>query len=314
MATQSPGFSTIPIAEFAATLLAQREVRPRARIIAELVSVLLPDAAIVVYAVHDQDSPDWKPEALVGEIALQDAAVEYTAGTLGALAQQAEPVIFDGKELAREDYAHLNVRRTIQSLAYVPLIVQETTIVGAVEIISFGTAISESAVAPVLDIAEIAAIGLATAIIYENECNQQLSSITRVTQMYDLEKVFNSTLELDALLPIICSKFQEVLNAEIVNLWMVDGDSLVLTGQAGNDPRYELGATQTKAGGGLAFSTSESNEQLFIDDPEDERLKQRNVGVEDRAYCAMASPLSERNAQVGVVEIINKLDGSVFDD
>src|SRR5512140_3862146 len=140
MATQSPGFS-VPLADFAAMLLAQREITPRARIIAEFVAGIVPDVAVIVYAVHDQDAPEWKPEAIYGEVALQESTVEYNEGALGALAERREPVLYDAKELAREDYAHLNVRRTVQSLAYIPLIVQETTLIGAIELISYGAGI-----------------------------------------------------------------------------------------------------------------------------------------------------------------------------
>ncbi|MBI2677538.1 MAG: efflux RND transporter periplasmic adaptor subunit [Candidatus Koribacter versatilis] len=312
MATQSPGFS-VPLAEFAATMLAQREISPRARIIAEFVSGFIPEAAVAVYAIHDQDEPAWKPEALLGEIAMQDTVVEYSAGTLGALAEKREPVVYEAAELAREDYAHLNVRRTIQSLAYVPLFVDDETLIGSIEIVSFGKQISEALVQPVLDAAEVAAIGLGSAIIYENERNQQLESITRVTQMYDLEKVFNSTLEIDALVPIICAKFQEILNAQIVNLWVVSDEELLLTGQAGDDPRYELGATQ-KVGEGIAADVSEKAEPLLIDDPNDERLKGRNAGVDGDAYCVMVAPVIEKEKEVGVIEIVNRLDGSGFDE
>src|SRR5437868_8120349 len=128
MATQSPGFS-VPLAEFAATLLAQREVGPRARSIAEFVSGLIPEAAVVVYAIHDQDEPAWKPESLLGELAMQESIVEYGAGTLGALAENREPVLYVAGDLAREDYGHLNVRRTVQSLAYVPLFVEDTILI-----------------------------------------------------------------------------------------------------------------------------------------------------------------------------------------
>src|SRR4051812_21554439 len=122
MATQSPGFS-VPLAELAASMLAQREISPRARVIAEFVSGLIPEAGVVVYAIHDQDAPEWKPEAVLGEVAMADQVVEHTAGALGALAENREPVLYEAADLAREDYAHLNVRRTIQSLAYVPLFV-----------------------------------------------------------------------------------------------------------------------------------------------------------------------------------------------
>jgi len=48
-----------------------------------------------------------------------------------------------------------------------------------------------------------AGAALAAAIQYEAERNDSLSSISRLTQLYDLEKSFSSTLEMDELLPII---------------------------------------------------------------------------------------------------------------
>jgi len=311
MATQSPGFS-VPLAEFAASLLAEREVGPRARIIAEFIGGLVPETAVVVYAIQNQDAPEWMPAALRGEVALQDPVVAYEEGTLGEVAKRKEPLLYDAAELAREDYAHLNVRRTIRSLAYVPLLVDEGTLIGAVEVVSFGTRLSETAVAPAIEAAEVAAIGLGSAIIYENERNQQLESITRVTQMYDLEKVFNATLDMDSLVPVICAKFQEILSTAIVNLWMVGDDGLLLTGQAGDDPRYELGAVQ-KAGEGIVADVSDKGEPLLIENAEDERLQKRNAGVaEGAAYCLMAAPIMEKGSLVGVIEVVNRLDGGGF--
>jgi len=50
------------------------------------------------------------------------------------------------------------------------------------------------------EIPELSTQAIATALSYESERNTNLQSISRVAQMYDLEKVFNSTLEMDELL------------------------------------------------------------------------------------------------------------------
>ena len=50
-----------------------------------------------------------------------------------------------------------------------------------------------------------------TAQVYEEERHGTMNSITRLTQLYDLEKVFSSTLEMEELLPLIGSKFMEIL-------------------------------------------------------------------------------------------------------
>ena len=66
----------------------------------------------------------------------------YQAATLARLAQTREPLLFAGTALAREHYAHLDVRRTIASLAYVPILLDEV-LIGAIEAISFDRVLEE---------------------------------------------------------------------------------------------------------------------------------------------------------------------------
>jgi multidrug efflux pump subunit AcrA (membrane-fusion protein) len=313
MATQSPGFTT-SFAEFAAAMLAERELVPRARVAAEQVSLLLPNCDVVVYAVEDQESPAWRAVAAVGDISVHKKDIAIGSGTLGQIAQRKAALIFPGSALAREDYAHLDVRRTVVSVAYVPILIDEM-LLGAIEVLSYDSPISEMSLEPLGEVAQYAAIALATAIAYENERNQSLASINRLTQMYDLEKVFNSTLEFDALLPIIAGKFQEILNAQAVNLWLVEQhDTLLLMHQAGNDPAVSLGQ-KLKTGEGIAAEVGESGQPLLIDSADDERLARRNRGIEaGAAMTLMAAPIFDHGAEVGVVEVINKLDGTAFEE
>jgi RND family efflux transporter MFP subunit len=119
---------------------------------------------------------------------------------------------------------------------------------------------------------------------------------------------------MDELLGTIASKFQEVMNVQGINLWMVSDDALELVACAGVDPTVEVGTVQ-KAGEGIAGDISDNGEPVLIDDPEDERLKNRNRGVEDGAIFSIAAgPLLEHEALVGVVEAVNRLDGFPFDD
>ena len=313
MATQSPGFTT-SFAEFAAALLAERELVPRARVVAEQVVLLLPDSAVVIYAIEDQESPAWRAVAATGEISVHHKIIVMGKGTLGKIAERKTPVIFPGSALPREDYAHLDVRRTLVSLAYVPIVIEEM-LLGVIEVLSYDAPISEMSLEPLNEVAQYAAIALATAIAYENERNQSLASISRLTQMYDLEKVFNSTLEFGALLPIIAGKFQEILNAQAVNLWLVEQqDTLLLMHQAGNDPATSPGQ-KLKTGEGVAAEVGESGEPLLIESADDVRLIRRNHGIGAGATVTlMAAPILDQGAEVGVVEVINKLDGTAFEE
>src|SRR5580698_4684272 len=106
----------VDAAELAATLLSQQEAAPRAQVIANKVSELLPETAVAVYVITDQENPNWTAKAVAGEITVVDS-VEFEAGTLGALAEKRELLVFEGSDLAREDYAHLDIRRQFVALA-----------------------------------------------------------------------------------------------------------------------------------------------------------------------------------------------------
>jgi RND family efflux transporter MFP subunit len=314
MATQGSVLA-IDLAGFSALLLENREVFPRARIIAQAVTDLFPDAAANVYLLATLDQGQvWAPQATSGEVTVHDASVPAEHGTLGMIASKIRPFALSAKELAREEYAHLNVRRTLDSLGYLPL-THQGRLLGAIEILSFETELTSATMQSLQPIADVSASALANAVNYEEERHSALSSISRLTQLYDLEKVFSSTLELDQLLPIIGSKFREVLECQAVNVWLLQGDeSLLLMQQAGTDPTIQEGAIQ-KPGEGVAGDVSDSGEPVLIESPDDERLVQRNAGIEEGAiFSLMAAPLFDRGALVGVVEAVNRLDGTGFDE
>jgi len=313
MATQIPD-SALLLSEFTTGLLSEREVVPRARWIAAKIAELLPGLAVVVYAVEDQENPEWTAKAILGEMRVAHGRVPFESGTLGELAKTRQPFAWESSALTREDYSHLDVRRTLMALAYVPLIVQET-LVGAIEIASFEFPLEEATLASIFELAEPAAVAIAAALSYERERNANLRSISRIAQLYDIEKVLNSTLEMDELLPIIASKFGEILNVQAVNLWMVEGGgNLLLVSRSGVDPGVAEGALQD-ATGGVPGEVSESGEAVLIDSSDDPRLEKRNAGVvEGTAFSLMAAPVIDRESLVGVAEVINRRDGQSFDE
>ena len=300
--------------KFLADFLREREVRPRCMILARWAVELLSGGAAVVYLIEDPESPHWTAKAVAGEIQLEGEAVALEAGILGLLAERREPLLFAGKDLAREQYANLHVRRTLVSLGCVPIVVDDV-LIGALEAVTFDRPVSQDDMAALEESVDYAGPGLSGALEYERERSTQLESISRLTQLYDLEKVFNSTLEMDELLPIVTSKFREVLDVQAVNLWLVkDQNELLLMNREGEDPTVETGSVQ-KSGEGIAAAVSDSGEPLLISDAEDASLQKRNQGIEEgRIFSLMAAPLVAREKQVGVVEVINKLDGQAFDE
>ena len=314
MATQGPVVA-MDIAALSARLLEVRELAPRARLATQAVADLLPASAANLYILGDQDAEQvWIPQASAGDVSVTEAAVALEQGALGTVASTAKMVAVSGKELVREEYAHLHVRRTVQSLAYLPLIANGN-LVGAVEIVSFDAELRKATLSALQPMTDVIAAALGSASEYEQERHSTLSSITRLTQLYDIEKVLNSTLELDQLLPLIGSKFKELLECQALNVWLLEGDdSVTLMHQAGFDPTTQEGQKQ-KPGEGIAGGVSDSGEPLLIESADDERLVLRNSGIEEGAiFSILLVPLIDRGSLVGVVEAVNKVDGTPFDE
>ncbi|HXR32597.1 MAG TPA: efflux RND transporter periplasmic adaptor subunit [Verrucomicrobiae bacterium] len=307
--------SILDLSSLSTDLLAEQEVAPRARIFAKFVAELLGEAAVNVYTLgSDGESRFWVPRATFGEAAIHDQAITGDAGILGGLLEDTAPVLRTAASLKREDYAHVDTRKSLLSLCCIPLQRGEN-LIGALEILAFEEEISEAAVEALRPAARVAGVALSTAQAYEEERNGTLNSITRLTQLYDLEKVFSSTLEMDELLPLIATKFSEVLACGAVNLWLLRGDeSVELLQQAGSDPTVFKGQIQ-KPGEGIAGALSDNGETLCLSEARDERLVQRNqVAPETPVLSLIAAPILDKGSLVGVVEAVNKQDSTPFND
>ncbi len=307
--------SILDLSELSKHLLGEQEVVPRARIFAKFVSGLLAESAVSVYTVGTIDDKNyWIPKATVGDATVHDEAIPLDSGLMARLQEDSSPVVHKGEDIKREDYPHIDTRRTLFSLCYIPLVHNET-LHGTLEILSFEEELSEEAIAALVPAAGVAAAAISAAQAYEEERHGTFSSITRLTQLYDLEKVFSSTLEMEALLPLIGSKFSEILGCQAVNIWLLLPDeSVELMYQAGEDPTSFKGQV-LKPNEGIAGVISDNGEPVCISDADDERLLARNQPLpESPVVSLIAAAIMDKSALVGVVEAINKLDCTPFDD
>jgi RND family efflux transporter MFP subunit len=307
--------SRLDLSELSTNLLGEQEAVPRARIFVKFVADLLGESAVSVYTLAgDGETSYWVPKATAGDATVHEQAIPVDSGLMGTLQEEASPVIHRGEDLKREDYPHIDTRRTLLSLCYIPLIHKEN-LIGALEILSFEEELPEDSIEALIPAANVAAVAIATAQAYEEERHGTFGSITRLTQLYDLEKVFSSTLEMEELLPLIGSKFSEILACQAVNIWLLRPDeSVELMHQAGEDETTFKGQV-LKANEGIAGTISDNGETMCVSDADDPRLAERNkeaVGVP--VQSVIASPVMDKTALVGVVEAVNKLDGTPFDD
>jgi RND family efflux transporter MFP subunit len=305
----------LDLTAFSGELLGAQELIPRARIIARAVAESIAGSSVNIYTAGALAGEEvWIPRAWSGEQTVRGSSVPINTGTLAELAARQEPLFFSGSHLSREDYAHLDIRRTLRSLAYLPL-VSDAGLVGVAEILCFENEITDAEIAELQEAANVAAFALNAAHRYESERNDSLASISRLTQLYDLEKSFASTLEMDELLPIISDKFREVMECSAINLWMLRADeSLQLMHQSGFDPTTPAGSVQ-KPGEGIPGDVSDDGEAVLIVSPDDPRLGVRSAAsVPDGVSSLIVVAIMDRGALVGVVEAINKLDATPFDD
>lgn len=303
------------LGDLCARLFGEQDVLPRARIIAQTVAEALPGSAVNVYAaVELGDDEGWTVLATEGDASVPEITFRADGGTLESLARELKPIRFEGQALIREEYAHVNIRRTLQSLSYLPLL-QTDALIGAIEVLSFESKMSDGQLNGLAAVADVASSAINAAQIYQDQHQNTLASISRLTQLYDIEKVFSSTLEMKDLLPIIGSKVREMLDCEAVNVWLLEPDESVrLMHQSGLDETVEETAQQ-KPGEGIAGDVSDSGEPLLIQQPGDERLVRRNQGIEEGGVVSLiAAPILDQEALVGVIEAVNKLDGTPFDD
>jgi RND family efflux transporter MFP subunit len=307
--------SVLDIAPLSLQLLAEQEVVPRAKIFARFVSELIADSAVNVYTLASDGEKDfWLPRATVGEAKIHEGEIPGDSGLLGMLLEQTEPINRTGEEIKREDFPHVDIRKSLLSLTYLPLIYKEEMI-GALEILAFEEEINADSVAALMPAAEVAATAIHSAQAYEEERNGTMASITRLTQLYDLEKVFSSTLEMSELLPLIGAKFSEILDCQAVNIWLLLPDeSVELMHQEGEDATSFKGQ-KLQPNEGIAGTVSDSGEPVCISDPDDERLVQRNQNAgEEGVTSLIAAAIMDKSALVGVVEAVDKQDGTPFDE
>src|SRR5947209_4974056 len=122
MATPTVAISAT-LGDFAAELLSQNEVIPRSRIIVEQIAKLIPETAVILYLLEDSHGlAVWSHKAIKGTVALPSSFTPRDAGTLGQAWKRQAPVVFAGDGTAREQYQHLDVRRTVVSLGYFPIL------------------------------------------------------------------------------------------------------------------------------------------------------------------------------------------------
>ena len=269
-----------PALELTNELLIASDSSVRARLIAVAVVESIADSACLVHRLlQGDDGPMLLPVGMAGPVSLGEQMLSAESDlVLPLLAGREEPLVYSGAEVPREEYAHVNVSRSIASLAYLPFF-QAGTVVGLIEVMTFAEPITAAELERLAEIATLAGPAILSAEEFERQRQDLLDSVHRMTQLYDLEKSLNATLELEAVTAMVPAKTSAMLECQAMHLWLFDGDQLRLMAAHGEDATVEVGAIQAPDEGYVA-AMAEEGEPLLIDDAEDARLLQRNAVLE----------------------------------
>jgi GAF domain-containing protein len=135
-------------------------------------------------------------------------------------------------------------------------------------------------------------------------------------RLLEISSHLNSTLKLDELLGEIMGAATELTGAETSSLLLVDEEGGDLTVEvATGKPGEAVERARVPAGQGIAGWVVENGEPVRVDDPKsDERFYgdiDEKTGFETRNMLAV--PMTSRDRAIGVIEVINKREGS-FDE
>jgi RND family efflux transporter MFP subunit len=242
---------------------------------------------------------------------------ETDEGILAEIYESSETRRLDASEIEPETFGHLDepTRGRVKSAIFA-LLPGEQGSTGIVEVLNKRTGDFNADDTLFLEEAcRLAGYALTNLNAIEGERQTQLSTLERLTALYDLGRTFTSTLELTELLPIVAVKIRDLLGGSVCNLWLSDSGSgeLYLAKQVGSDPTVEEGARVPLAEGLLGRITQQANAKLVEDPASEPGLEERlKAGGDFEIQSWMGAPLRKDDDVLGVVELVNRTDGGAF--
>lgn len=242
-----------------------------------------------------------------------------TQGVLAQRLQATRAQRLSMKKIDPESLVHLaeNDRERVKTALYVPL-PGSSGVAGVLEVLNkrSGEFTAEDA-AFAEEASRITGAALESLQTAAEEGRSGLATIERLTALYDISRIFNSTLELEDLLPIVADKIRDILGAEACNLWLVDSDAneLYFAQQVGDDPSTDEEA-RSPLGEGLMGQVAQQGEARLVENAvEEPLLAERQAASPDfKIRTLMAAPLLKDDKVLGVVEVVNKQDGGAYDE
>lgn len=149
----------------------------------------------------------------------------------------------------------------------------------------------------------------------DNEIQQLELENERLYAVLEAQALVSSTLSLQVVLDTLMTKAREVMQAEASSLMLLDEETQelffhTLTG----DKSDVLRSIRLKLGEGIAGWVAREGEPLLVEDcSKDPRFSSRADQISQfRTHSMMCVPLKYRRRVIGTVQVLNKEDGSFF--
>jgi GAF domain-containing protein len=240
-------------------------------------------------------------------------------GWLFELLQAERAQRFGKSEIDPETLIHLgdNDRDRVTTALYAPIYTRAGAI-GVVEILNHGRGeFSADDAAFVEEACRLTAGALNLLSSLDEERSASMATVERLTALWDISRVFSSTLELSELLPIMAEKIRDILQAAACNVWLVESASndLKFARQAGEDPSTDQTMRIPVGDGFLGQVVIQGAPRLVENAEEEPELDERRAtGGKFELRTLMGAPLLKEETVLGIVEVVNRLDGGAFDD
>jgi Nif-specific regulatory protein len=138
----------------------------------------------------------------------------------------------------------------------------------------------------------------------------------QLTELLNVSKIINSSLDLDNVLDQIITLTSKILNTEASSLLLIDEptNKLIFKTAAGAKAE-EVSQFTLKIGEGIAGWVAENGEPLLVNDVTKEKRFRRSISesIDFPTKSILCVPLILKNKIIGVVEVINKTNG-LFND
>lgn len=138
----------------------------------------------------------------------------------------------------------------------------------------------------------------------------------QLTQLLEVSKIINSSLDLNTVLEQIITITSKILNTEASSLLLIDEPSnrLIFKTAAGSKSQ-EVTQFTLQLGEGIAGWVAQSGEPMIVNDVTKDKHFKKSISetIEFPTKSILCIPLTSKNKTIGVIEVINK-QGGVFTD